>query len=100
MIKASASSLDRIAACPGSHAAESQLPERNSRDADEGTNLHDVMKGVRDRKGLPSGQIWAVEFCERQDQELSLVYVGVMKEERREKASAARLFFLAFGNLL
>ena len=92
MIKASASSLGRIAACPGSHAAESQLPGRNSRGADEGTNLHDVMSGVRDRKGLTSGQIWAVEFCERQDQELTLLHIGgLLWDDRREWASAARL---------
>lgn len=92
MIKASASSLDRIAACPGSHAAESRLPERNSRDADEGTNLHDVMSGARDRKGLTSGQIWAVEFCERQDQALWLEHVaGLIWDERREWASSAQL---------
>lgn len=90
MIKASASSLDRIAACPGSHAAEGRLPDRPSDTSREGTDLHDVMSGG-DRTGLTTGQLWAIQFCEQQDIDLALRHVGKVLSERREWDSGVRL---------
>lgn len=81
MIKASASNLDRIAACPGSHAAEQGMPYKPSEAAQEGTMLHDVMSGVRDTKGLTSGQRRYISYCSEQGRALLAEHVDAEKPE-------------------
>ena len=92
MIKASASSLDRIAACPGSHAAEQGMPYKPSEAAAEGTMLHDVMSGVRDTKGLTSGQRRYISYCSEQGRALLAEHVdGEKPEVVKEWYAQARL---------
>ncbi len=92
MIKASASSLERIAACPGSHAAEQGLPYKPSDAAAEGTLLHEVMSGARDTKGLKSAQRRYINFCGEQGRSLLAEHVDAEKPEIvKEWYSQARL---------
>lgn len=81
MIKASASNLDRIAACPGSHAAESGMPYKPSDAAAEGTMLHDVMSGARNTDGLTSGQRRYINYCSEQGKALLAEHVDGEKPE-------------------
>lgn len=92
MIKASASSLDRIAACPGSHVAEQGLPYKPSDAAAEGTLLHDVMSGQRDTKGLTTAQRRYINYCGEQGRALLAEHVDAEKPEIvKEWYSQARL---------
>lgn len=92
MIKASASNLDRIAACPGSYTAEQRMPYKPSDVAAEGTLLHDVMSGQRDTKGLTTGQRRYINYCGEQGRLLLAEHVDSDKPETtKEWYSQARL---------
>lgn len=93
MLKASASNLDRIAACPGSVKAEAGMPYKPSEAAQDGTILHEVMSGQRNTAGLTSGQRRYINQCGEAGRELIAEHVdGERPEIVKEWYSQVRLY--------